>query len=220
MSKKNISRSKNPTAAAALKMHGEIVAEANDLRKRWTALARKCLQFREAKHYKNVKNPETGKPFTSFAEWAQLVFDQSKSTLFAMIRIVRTLDGVVKDEDMEQIGKEKSEILTEAVKAREEITPELTEAAKHGPARELRKRIPKLRLVDEKKKAAASTRNLGPYRVMVQTADQFELALSTAVEKTGDDSGEQTDRAIAFIANTFLSEIKSLEGAHVAEAAA
>src|SRR5689334_6044212 len=99
MIKKKTSRSKDPAAAAALKMHGEIVAEANDLRKRWTSLARKCLQFREAKHYKKVKNQETGKLFTSFVEWAQVVFDQSKSTLFAMIRIVRTLDGVVKDED-------------------------------------------------------------------------------------------------------------------------
>jgi hypothetical protein len=220
MSKTKISPSKDPAAGAALKLHVEIVSEANDLRKRWTALARKCVQFRVAQHYKKVKNQETGKPFTSFAEWAQVVFDQSKSTLFAMIRIVRTLDGVVKDEDMEEIGKEKSEILTEAVKAGEEITPELTEAAKNASARELRKRIPKLRLVDEKKKAAASTRTLGPYRVAVKTADQFELALSTAVEKTAGDSGEQTDRAIAFIATTFFAGIKATEGAKAQEVAA
>ena len=211
---------KDPGSVAALKMHREIVSEAGELCKKWTVLARKCLQFREAKHYKKVTNAETRKPFTSFTQWAEFVFKKSKSTIFAATRIVRELDGLVPDADIEAMPKENAETLVEAKAEGEPITPQLVEAAKTEPAKELRKKIASVRQIDEDKKAVASTRKLGPYRVSALTAAQFERALSIATEKTASESGEETDRAIALIATTFFTGIVESEGVEAQEVAA
>jgi hypothetical protein len=202
---KQTSQPDDPAVAAAQKLHREIVAAASDLQKKWTVVARKCLTFREAKYYKKVVSPDTGKPFTSFTQWAKSIFDQSKSTLFAAVRIMRELDGIVSDEDMAVIGKENNETLVTAKNAGEDITPELIEAAKKEPAREFRKHVASVRRIDEKKESISETQKLGPFRVSKGTANDFQRAFDLATTKTATEEGEQTDRAIGYIARHFLA---------------
>src|ERR1041385_810968 len=181
-------------------MHREIIAAASELMKKWTVLARKCLEFKEAQHYKHVLDPTTKKPFTSFSSWVKFVFGTSKSTLFAATRIMRELEGLVPEKDLAEMTKENAETLVEAKTAGEEITPELVEAAKTEPAKDLRKKVDSVRRIDEKKESTSQTQKLGPFRVSKSTATDFQRALKVATAKTASGEGEQTDRAIGYIA--------------------
>jgi hypothetical protein len=209
MSKKNASLKKNdPAAAAAKKMHGEIVATASELMKKWTALARKCLDFKEAQHYKHVVNPTTKSPFTSFSTWVKFVFGTSKSTIFAATRILHELDGLVSDDDLAEMTKENAEALVEAKTAGEEITPELVATAKTEPAKDLRKKVASVRLIDEKKESGAETQKLGPFRVSKSTAKEFQRAFDVATDKTAAAEGDKTDRTLGYMARTFLAAVE------------
>jgi hypothetical protein len=216
MSKKNTPlKASDEVNATAQKLHREIVAAASEVMKKWTALARKCLEFQEAKHYKHIKNPETGKMFTSFAQWVKFAFGNSKSTLFAATRILRELEGLVLDEDLAEMTKENAETLVEAKNAGEEITPELVDAAKKEPAREMRKRIASVSPID-KKQPTVKAPVLGPFHVTEKTATDFQRAMAIAAEKTATEEGEEEDRALGFIARHFLAGMDTTREQEVA----
>jgi hypothetical protein len=208
-------KANDPVAAAAQKRHREIMAAKNELVKSWTALARKCQEFREAQQYKYIVNPATKKPFTSFSSWVKFAFGKSKSTLFAATRILRELDGMVSDSDLDEMTKENAEALVQVKESGEPVTPELVEAAKKEPARVMRERIASVSPIDEKQpKVKASV--LGPFHVTEKTATDFQRAMAIAAEKTATDEGEEEDRALGFIARHFLAGIDTTREQEVA----
>jgi hypothetical protein len=213
MSKKDAKHStNNPSAVAAGKLHKEIATSSAELIKKWTLLACKCQEFKDSRYYKYILNPETKKPFRSFAAWVASVFGTSKSTIYASMRTVKTLEPLMSHDDINEMPKQNAGELAKLVEAGGNITPDLKEAAKHESVKDLRKRLGK---PVEASTAESAGPVLGPFAVKAETAADFLRAMTIAEVRTQDQAGDPVDRSLSFIARNFLMEYE-----HITQAAA
>jgi len=188
----------------ARKAQAEILEAMLQCHRDWVALIRKIENFRDSRLFQHVIDPETGKPFTRIDEWGHRMLRISPAKLFADLRVVHQLNGVVSDERLARMPKGNAVELARRKQANQPIDGTLVEDAIKLSLSQLRTRHP-APTTRASTRPQECTARLGPYRVTEETARLFQKAFSLATRSLAS-SGEpsHSDRAIAIIARQYL----------------
>lgn len=163
----------------ALLEHAEIVETWHQLGRDWVAFTRRVRTFKDAKSFRFILDPVSGLPFTRFESWAKAFLGQSVSGIFADLKTLRELKGVLSDPELALMSKENARHLVRRKQQNKLVDAVILDDAAHLKAAEFVARYP----VEDTSKAGKSGPELcqlGPFTVAETTAEIFSLAINVA----------------------------------------
>jgi len=186
--------------------HWAIVDGLKRLGADWVALTLRVKYFKEKKLYREIIDLETGKPFCRFDEWAKSTLCMSVSSVFAQLKTLRALAGIVPEAKLARMTRQNAHALARLKEANKPV-----DAAVVDDAAELTEAAFKARYENESSTAEKTPETvplcqLGPFAVSHETVELFKQALETAKRnavQTGQEA--QDDSAIAAIAHAYLA---------------
>lgn len=183
--------------------HKNIVDAVAHLETNWAEIARKCREFQERRYFTAITNPDTEKPFRSFAQWAKHVFGKSRSQVFGATKILRELGGKTTVRELGEMTQQNARHLARLERAGIPVTPDLKKKAAEMTELEF---LPQVEALLPKEQRSPYTAKLGPYAVTPKTAGKFTNALRVAEADIGDEiqpARARRDAALALIADDF-----------------
>lgn len=173
------SASIEPRQELAQKQQAEIIEAIKNLHHHWVNLVRKVEAFRDQKLFLHIVNPTTGKCFKRLDEWGRHTLGISASRMFADLKVVHELTGIVEDQKLAKMTKQNAYELIHLKRAHQPIHPWVIEDAITLTYEQLRARHSILPAPPGARQKDL-TRQLGPYEVSEETFRLFKKALDAA----------------------------------------
>lgn len=183
--------------------HNKIIEDWNQLGQNWITLTRRIQKFKQAKLFKYIPDPATGSTFTRFDAWAHCFLGHSVSKVFADLKTLRELKGVVSDPELALMSKQNAGHLARRKQQNQPVDAVILDDANHLKAAEFAARYP-VQGTSEAGKSGPGLCKLGPFTVSETTAEIFSLALNIAKRHCEGVGQHEIDDALALIAQTFI----------------
>ena len=191
--------------AQAQKAHTDIVDCSFRLGEDWVSLTRRVQEFKKAKLYRYIEDPDNGKCFTRFDRWAEFALGKSASTIFSHLQILKELTGVIADDKLPHIPRQTALQLIRHKKENKNIDQIATDDAERLTAAEFAERHPVTSITADPSEEPR-IEQLGPFKVSPETLDLFKRALKKAKRAAGRlPAGEREDAALASMADAYLA---------------
>lgn len=200
----SISKPNGTSRELALQEHHKIIDNWNQLGQDWVAFTRRVQKFKHDKLFRYIADPATGSPFTRFDGWAKSFLGHSASKIFADLKVLRELGGVVSDPKLAQMSKQNAHQLLRRKQQNKVVDAVVVEDAAHLKAAEFAARYP-LQGNSEAGKDGNEVCYLGPFQVSEKTAELFSRALDIAKRHCESIGQSGIDDVIAALAQSFIS---------------
>ncbi len=172
----------------------------------WVALAVRVQQFKEKKLYREITDPETEKCFTRFDQWANFTLRPSVSSIFAQLKTLRELSGIVPQEKLARMTRQNAHELARMKSVDKIIDDVVIEDAAQLTAAEFKSRYSNENGAQAEQSSETTFCQLGPFMVTKSTAALFKLAIDVAKQEAAQtEQNMDDDAAIGAIARVYLA---------------
>ena len=185
--------------------HWTILNGVKQLANDWVALAVRVQRFKAKKLYLEITDPETGKCFTRFDQWANFTLRPSVSSIFAQLKTLRELSGIVPEQKLARMTRQNAHELARMKKVNKVIDDAVIEDAAELTAAQFKSRYSNENGAPAVQASETTFCQLVPFMVTQGTVALFKHALDAAkhnAARTGREVDDET--AVKAVAHAFL----------------